>query len=167
MKIRFAADWADATDSRGFFLILSAFIRPIRFIRGESYLSSFVSFILCALASLREIKFSGQPSQDRAPRALRHYYSKPLDVRLAFRGFAISGRPPKRDKVATRFSSTFRSPSHLLMPAITVIGSIIMDIIVQILAAGGDARRLHDDVHDNRTDDSDGGHDQMAGGAKG
>jgi len=58
MKIRFAADFADSTDSRGFFLILSAFIRPIRFIRGESCLSSFASFILCALASLREIFFA-------------------------------------------------------------------------------------------------------------
>ena len=73
MKIRFAADCADATDSRGFFLILSAFIRPICVICGESALLSFASFFLCALATLRlrsghalrEIRFSGRSGNNR------------------------------------------------------------------------------------------------------
>jgi len=46
MKIRFAADGADATDSRGFYLFLSAFIRPICVICGESTLLSILYLLL-------------------------------------------------------------------------------------------------------------------------
>jgi len=56
MKIRFAADCADATDSRGLYLFLSALIRLICVICGESKISRqdvkiaklfFASFFLC------------------------------------------------------------------------------------------------------------------------
>ncbi|RUA16549.1 MAG: hypothetical protein DSY55_03850 [Clostridia bacterium] len=53
--IRFAADDADFADSHGFFLILSAFIRLICVICGESALRAVASLFLCGLAALREI----------------------------------------------------------------------------------------------------------------
>jgi len=54
MKIRFAADFADSTDSCGFYLFLSALIRPICVLSGESTLLSFACF---SFAALREISF--------------------------------------------------------------------------------------------------------------